>query len=101
MNSKFPALDIHTVHTDLDLTYRGLDPNAHMPEAYESLIFDALKGDYSQSVRKEELDASWKIFTPMLHYLEQHEEVVPADYPYGKLYVLRYGALRHVTYENS
>ena len=88
MNSKFPALDIHTVHTDLDLTYRGLDPNAHMPEAYESLIFDALKGDYSQSVRKEELDASWKIFTPMLHYLDQHEEVVPADYPYGKLYVL-------------
>ena len=84
MNSKFPSLDVQTVHTDLDLTYRGLNSGAHMPEAYESLIYDALKGDYSQSVRREELDASWKIFTPMLHFLDEHEEIFPADYSYGK-----------------
>ncbi len=85
MNSKFPALHVKTVYTDLDLTYRGLDPDAHMPEAYESLILDALKGDYSQSVRKEELEASWKIFTPLLHYLEGHEEIIPEEYSYGKI----------------
>ena len=85
MNSKLPALSTKTVYTDLDLTYRGLDHDAHMPEAYESLILDALKGDHSLSVRREELDASWKIFTPLLHYLEEHNEVVPEEYLYGKL----------------
>lgn len=85
MNSKYPGLNSNTVYTDLDLTYHGLDPEAHMPEAYESLILDAMKGDYSQSVRKEELEASWKIFTPLLNYLEEHEEVIPKDYSYGKL----------------
>ena len=84
MNSNYPALETKTVYTDLDLTYRGLEPNAHMPEAYETLILDALKGDYSQSVSKEELEASWKICNPLLKYLDEHQEVKPAEYPYGE-----------------
>ena len=87
MNSKYPALDIKTVYTDLDLTYHGLDLEAHMPEAYETLILDALKGDYSQSVRKEELEASWRIFTPLLKYLDEHQEIRPAEYPYGEFHI--------------
>ncbi len=87
MNSNLPALDARIVYTDLDLTYRGLGPDAHMPEAYESLILDALKGDFSQSVRKEELEASWKVFTPLLNYLDEHEEIIPKEYAYGKLLI--------------
>ncbi|KAJ1343757.1 glucose-6-phosphate 1-dehydrogenase [Batrachochytrium salamandrivorans] len=42
-----------------------------IPDAYESLILDALKGDKSNFVRDDELDAAWKIFTPVLHAIEE------------------------------
>ncbi|KAF2666454.1 glucose-6-phosphate 1-dehydrogenase [Microthyrium microscopicum] len=83
MNSKLPGLTMQTIVTELDLTYRRRFSDLKIPEAYESLILDAIKGDHSNFVRDDELDASWKIFTPLLHYLDEHEEVVPMEYPYG------------------
>jgi glucose-6-phosphate 1-dehydrogenase len=84
MNSKLPGLTMQTVVTELDLTYRRRFSDLIIPEAYESLILDAIKGDHSNFVRDDELDASWKIFTPLLHYLDQNEEIVPTEYPYGE-----------------
>ena len=49
------------------------------------MILDALKGDHSNFVRDDELDASWRIFTPLLHYLDDNKEIIPMGYPYGKL----------------
>ncbi|KAH0562277.1 hypothetical protein GP486_003022 [Trichoglossum hirsutum] len=83
MNSKQPGLSMNTVVTELDLTYRRRFSDLKIPEAYESLILDALKGDHSNFVRDDELDASWRIFTPLLHYLDEHEEITPMEYPYG------------------
>ena len=83
MNSKLPGLSMQTVSTELDLTYRRRFSDLKIPEAYESLILDALKGDHSNFVRDDELDASWRIFTPLLHYLDEKSEVQPMQYPYG------------------
>ncbi len=85
MNSKLPGLSMQTVVTELDLTYRRRFSDLKIPEAYESLILDALKGDHSNFVRDDELDASWRVFTPLLHYLDQHQEITPMEYPYGIL----------------
>jgi len=63
MNSKLPGLSMQTVVTELD----------------------ALKGDHSNFVRDDELDASWRIFTPLLHYLDGNKEIIPMEYPYGEL----------------
>lgn len=84
MNSKLPGLSMQTVGTELDLTYRRRFSDLKIPEAYESLILDALKGDHSNFVRDDELDASWRIFTPLLHYLDDNSEITPMEYPYGK-----------------
>lgn len=66
---------------DLDLTYHGRE----IPEAYEVLLLDALKGDEARSVRGDELDASWKIWTPLLHYLDDESAGVrPREYAYGE-----------------
>lgn len=66
---------------DLDLTYHGRE----IPEAYEVLLLDALKGDKARSVRGDELDASWKIWTPLLHFLDdENAQVRPREYAYGK-----------------
>lgn len=83
MNSKLPGLSMQTVSTELDLTYRRRFSDLKIPEAYESLILDALKGDHSNFVRDDELDASWRIFTPLLHYLDHNTEITPMEYPYG------------------
>ena len=85
MNSKLPGLSMQTVSTELDLTYRRRFSDLKIPEAYESLILDALKGDHSNFVRDDELDSSWRIFTPLLHYLDSSSDIVPMEYPYGKL----------------
>ena len=85
MNSKLPGLTMQTVQTELDLTYRRRFSDLKIPEAYESLILDSLKGDHSNFVRDDELDASWRIFTPLLHYLDENKEIVPMEYPYGEL----------------
>lgn len=84
MNSKLPGLSMQTVVTELDLTYRRRFSDLKIPEAYESLILDALKGDHSNFVRDDELDASWRIFTPLLHYLDDNKEIIPMEYPYGE-----------------
>lgn len=83
MNSKLPGLSMQTVVTELDLTYRRRFSDLKIPEAYESLILDALKGDHSNFVRDDELDASWRMFTPLLHYLDDNKEIIPMEYPYG------------------
>lgn len=83
MNSKYPGLTTRTVITDLDLTYHSRYANLRIPEAYEALILDALKGDHSNFVRDDELHVSWQLFTPLLRRIEQDETVIPESYPYG------------------
>lgn len=82
INTFVPSLDTQqTTAMDLDLTYHGRE----IPEAYEVLFLDALKGDKARSVRGDELDASWKIWTPLLHLLDDESKwVKPRDYAYGQ-----------------
>jgi glucose-6-phosphate 1-dehydrogenase len=57
------------------LTYKRRFSDLHIPEAYEALLLDAFKGDHSNFVRDDELDASWRIFTPLLHYLDENKDM--------------------------
>ncbi|CCD26574.1 uncharacterized protein NDAI_0H04010 [Naumovozyma dairenensis CBS 421] len=82
-NAKTPGLSNATQITDLNLTYSSRYQNFWIPEAYEALIRDALLGDHSNFVRDDELDVSWKLFTPLLHYLEGPDAPQPEIYPYG------------------
>ncbi|KAI4204280.1 MAG: hypothetical protein LQ350_001260 [Teloschistes chrysophthalmus] len=93
MNAKLPGLQLQTVGTELDLTYHqtvgegkgegnGGEGKADIPEAYETLLVDALGGDYSDSVSEGELEASWKVWTPLLEKLED-EGVEVREYAYG------------------
>lgn len=83
LNAKQPGLSTSTSLTDLDLTYKNRYSQFWIPEAYESLIRDALHGDHSNFVRDDELDVSWKLFTPLLNYLEGPEAPTPVKYHYG------------------
>ena len=82
INTFVPSLKAQQASAmDLDLTYHSPE----IPEAYEVLLLDALKGDEARSVRGDELDASWKIWTPLLHFLDDgNAKIRPRGYAYGE-----------------
>ena len=84
LTTKKPGLEGGVSHTELDLSYkqRFQDEAKDLPDAYERLIFDVLRGDHNLFVRADELIAAWKIFTPILHQL-QREKVKPTIYEFG------------------
>jgi len=79
---KTPGLEIGTKQAELELYYPTRYKDVRLPEAYERLILDVFKGDHSQFVRADELEEAWKIFTPVLHELEQ-KKVAPHMYTFG------------------
>jgi glucose-6-phosphate 1-dehydrogenase len=85
MNTKAPGLSTRALPTEMDLTYKRRFSDDKIPEAYETLILDALKGDHSNFVRHDELDVAWKIFTPILHWIDGKDGPPPRPepYPYG------------------
>ncbi|KAI8086451.1 glucose-6-phosphate dehydrogenase [Halteromyces radiatus] len=83
-NNKLPGLSYQTSQTDLDLTYGNRYVDLSIPDAYESLLLDVLRNDHSNFVRDDELDAAWRIFTPLLHKIDQHDaDIKIATYKYG------------------
>lgn len=105
LNTKTPGLNTRAIPTEMDLTYKRRFTEAKIPEAYESLILDALKGDHSNFVRDDELDVAWKIFTPILHWIEGRNgpSPKPVPYPYGSRgpkeldpFITKYGYKRTV-----
>ncbi|ORZ14165.1 glucose-6-phosphate dehydrogenase [Absidia repens] len=83
-NNKLPGLSYQTIQTDLDLTYENRYTDLAIPDAYESLLLDVLRNDHSNFVRDDELSAAWRIFTPLLHKIDQHDaEIQMTHYKYG------------------
>ncbi|KAH9262050.1 glucose-6-phosphate dehydrogenase [Batrachochytrium salamandrivorans] len=80
--NKQPGLGNAATVSELDMTYNKRYSEIKIPDAYESLILDALKGDKSNFVRDDELDAAWKIFTPVLHAIEEGK-MKPEPYTFG------------------
>lgn len=54
-----------------------------LPDAYERLILDVFLGSQIHFVRSDELHEAWRIFTPLLHYIEQNKPH-PISYMYGR-----------------
>jgi len=83
MTIKKPGLSDDLERTELDLTYRERHEEAsNLPDAYERLIFDVIRGDHNLFVRNDELEAAWKLFTPLLHQLEE-SKIKPIPYEFG------------------
>jgi len=82
INTKAPGLETKTHQSELDLTYKDRFENVQIPDAYERLILDVVRGDRQHFVRRDELVAAWRIFTPLLHKLEK-ERIQPIKYTVG------------------
>jgi glucose-6-phosphate 1-dehydrogenase len=64
-SAKRPGMSIDLNRVCLTFDYRSAF-NQPLPEAYERLLLDALRGDPSLFMRSDELEASWRFVTPIL-----------------------------------
>ncbi|KAJ8399592.1 hypothetical protein AAFF_G00410030 [Aldrovandia affinis] len=82
MMSKKPGVFFSPEETELDLTYHSRYRDVKLPDAYERLILDVFCGSQMHFVRSDELREAWRIFTPLLHQIEE-ERTPPIPYTYG------------------
>jgi glucose-6-phosphate 1-dehydrogenase len=73
---KAPGKPLRLDRLPLDFYYEERYPE--LPEAYQTLLVDVLEGDQTLFVHADEVEAAWRIFTPVL---ESKPEIV--DYPAG------------------
>ena len=64
--SKVPGLGLEIRPVTMDFTY-GTAFAVDAPDAYETLLLDAMVGDQSLFTRADEVEAAWSIATPILN----------------------------------
>ncbi|HUR16095.1 MAG TPA: glucose-6-phosphate dehydrogenase, partial [Candidatus Limnocylindrales bacterium] len=62
--AKVPELGLDVRSVNMDFTY-GMSFGHDAPEAYETLLLDAMLGDASLFTRADEVEAAWSIVTPI------------------------------------
>ena len=82
LNSKVPGLEPRTQPVRLSFRY-ATTYGSDTPEAYERLILDGIVGDRTLFIRGDETEASWRLFTPLLHSWQQQGRVGMATYAAG------------------
>jgi len=78
--NKVPGAEMVIDSTELDLRYAAAFDKI-IPDAYESLILEILRGDKTLFIQRPELAAAWDIFSPVLHELDA-EKANPLPYPF-------------------
>ncbi|CAJ1954290.1 unnamed protein product [Cylindrotheca closterium] len=80
-NVKKPVLATKPIMSELDLSYKERY-DVELFDAYTRLILEVIRRRQATFVRDDELEASWDIFTPLLHQIDDGK-VNPIFYEYG------------------
>lgn len=75
-SAKRPGMSIDLNRVCLTFDYQSSFHTA-LPEAYERLILDALRGDSSLFMRSKELEESWRFVTPILETWQKDPNPLP------------------------
>jgi glucose-6-phosphate 1-dehydrogenase len=72
VSTKRPGMQyqIHPVAMDFEYSERF---SIKLPEAYERLLLDVMRGDSTLFTRSDELEAAWKFVTPILEAWDQQD----------------------------
>ena len=62
--AKRPGTEMHTANVQLNFRYREAF-GAKTPVAYETLLLDAMRGDATLFTRRDEVEAEWRLITPI------------------------------------
>lgn len=82
VSTKRPGMQYQIHPVTMDFAYDEAFATATLPEAYERLLLDALRGDTTLFMRNDELDAAWRLVTPVLEAWKADPKG-PEFYPAG------------------
>ncbi len=80
-STKRPGMQYQIHPVTMDFSYDAAFPHM-LPEAYERLLLDVLRGDSTLFMRSDELDAAWQFVTPVLNHWA-NDQITPQNYPAG------------------
>jgi glucose-6-phosphate 1-dehydrogenase len=80
-STKRPGMQYQIHPVTMDFSYDKAFPQK-LPEAYERLLLDVLRGDSTLFMRSDELEAAWRFVTPVLEHWAT-ALVRPQGYPAG------------------
>ena len=75
--AKTPGSHMRASRVNMDFSYRDAFGTA-TPVAYETLLLDAMRGDATLFTRRDEVEAEWRIITPIE---EGWGQLPPPDFP--------------------
>jgi len=81
---KVPGLEMKLKNVEMDFTYRE-NYDQQLPEAYEALLLDAMQGDASLFMRKDQVEAAWKVVMPIIDAWKQQAKTTLKFYPAGTM----------------
>jgi glucose-6-phosphate 1-dehydrogenase len=80
-STKRPGMNYQVQPVSMDFAYDD-HFDAQLPEAYERLLLDVVRGDSTLFTRSDELEAAWRFVTPVLEAWEASSSA-PEFYPAG------------------
>jgi glucose-6-phosphate 1-dehydrogenase len=79
---KVPGQGLHLGSALLDFNYRTQFKSVP-PEAYATLLLEAVRGDQSHFKDRHEVESAWRIVMPVLDYWRDHGSTAPEVYTAG------------------
>jgi len=76
-NAKQPGQHMRAIRVDMDFSYKQAF-GTQTPAAYETLLLDTMRGDATLFTRRDEVEAEWRIITPIE---EAWRELSPPQFP--------------------
>ncbi|KAA2240768.1 glucose-6-phosphate dehydrogenase [Chitinophaga agrisoli] len=67
----------------VEMVFNYENPTNKTPEAYETLLLDAIEGDATLFMRSDQVMAAWDVITPILENWESHDSLQFPNYQAG------------------
>ncbi|MGR9046958.1 MAG: glucose-6-phosphate dehydrogenase [Gammaproteobacteria bacterium] len=80
--AKQPGSGLRTANVRMDFSYQDAFQQ-RIPEAYETLLLDALTGDATLFTRSDGVEAQWRLIDPILDAWQQQAATDLSSYPAG------------------
>ncbi len=75
--TKVPDTVSDSRSVNMSHTYREAFPDIKLPDAYERLLVDAIRGDASLFARNDDIEAAWRIIDPIISGWESSPDAPP------------------------
>lgn len=81
--AKKTGLNMALTPADMVFDFNGDSNQAQPPEAYETLLLDAMHGDATLFMRSDQVEVAWEVITPILETWESRQSLEFPNYAAG------------------